>query len=510
MSFLKIHFPGIVLFLVALAIGVSCYKDYGISFDEPTQRAVGLVTYNYVTKGDQQIKSYCDRDLGTGFELPLIFLEKALHITDSMDICHVRHLATHIYFLLGAFCAWLLAYSLFGNRFVAALGFLLIAANPRLYAHSFFNTKDIPFLTAFLMALTVCRFAFLKNKGIWFVLLGVACGYAASIRIMGVLLIPCVCTLLIMDAVAARKKGEQTGSVIFKCALFVVCFFAMLYLSWPLLWSDPFHYIREELINHAHIFWDGNVLFNGKIISANNLPWTYVPAWIAITTPELWLISGAFGIASVSVAFFRNPGLFTSNTTNRNFLLYLVCFGGPIVTIVLLKSINYDDWRHLYFVYPPLVMLTLFPVAELLKSKLKTITVTLSIVQIGITTWFTIKNHPFQQVYFNNFVPHHKEYLRNHYDLDYWGCAFKQGVEYILEHDTAATIRLSDWTFPVHNAVNSLPESKRKRILLVADTDHPDYFITHFRLHPADYNYPMDLYDIRVLNSTIMRVYKLK
>ena len=164
--------PGLILFSLFVIAGLLCYKDYGIAWDEPTQRGIGNITYNYVFKGDQALKTYEDRDLGTGFELPLIFLEKGLHLTDSRDIYLMRHIATHLFFLLGAFCGYLLALRLFKNQYIACLGFIMLAFTPRIYAHSFFNTKDIPFLSAFLIVFLVNEIAFEKNKRVWYLLLG--------------------------------------------------------------------------------------------------------------------------------------------------------------------------------------------------------------------------------------------------------------------------------------------------------------------------------------------------
>jgi len=111
-------------------------------------------------------------------------------------------------------------------------------------------------------------------------------------------------------------------------------------------------------------------------------------------------------------------------------------------------------------------------------------------------------------VYFNELVSHEHEYLRMHYDLEYWGCAYKQGLQYILEHDPSAVINISGAGHdPAVNAMRALPDSVQKRVR-ITDEAQADYFITNFRMHPADYPYPVVLTEIKVQNSTIMRVYK--
>ncbi len=204
--------PGIVLFFASVVVGLSLYQDYGISWDEPIQREIGTLTYNYVSKGDQAFKSSEFRDLGTGFELVLVFIEKKLHIEDSRDIYLARHLATHLLFLLSVFCGYILCLRLFKDQFIACLGFVLLAFMPRIYAHSYFNSKDIPFLCSFIITFMVGQMAFEKNRSGWYLLLGLAAGYATSIRAMGILLVPCFlpgrCYGTGLFIISRRSSGE--------------------------------------------------------------------------------------------------------------------------------------------------------------------------------------------------------------------------------------------------------------------------------------------------------------
>src|SRR5882757_3909121 len=110
---------------------------------------------------------------------------------------------------------------------------------------------------------------------------------------------------------------------------------------------------------------------------------------------------------------------------------YLLCFTGPIAAVLILHSIIYDDWRHLYFVYPSFVMLALYFVNKLYDTKLRMVVLGAFGLQVLLLAFFMIKEHPFQQVYFNEFVSHDKEALRKNYELDYWGSSFKQGLEHL-------------------------------------------------------------------------------
>ncbi|HXS35367.1 MAG TPA: phospholipid carrier-dependent glycosyltransferase [Flavipsychrobacter sp.] len=509
-STVPVYTPGIILFILSLLIGVLCFKDYGMSWDEPIQRGIGVISYNYVFKGDSTLKNHQDRDLGTGFELPLVFLEKGAKLTDSRHIFLMRHLVTHVFFLVAVFIGYTLIYRLFKSQSIACLGFILLAFNPRIYAHSYFNSKDIPFLSAILITFAICQLAFQKNKTWWYVLLGLACGYATSIRSMGILLFLFICLFFIIDIISAISKKQVVRNTVINLFLFIASFCCILYIAWPILWYGPIWYFKEEFLTFAHIWWGGKLTFNGTEYSGRNLPWIYVPEWIAITIPILWLAAGITGIVWVTVSFIKRPVNYLLNTPQRNFLLYLMFFLIPILAVIVLHSVNYDDWRHLYFIYPSFALLALFALHKIMQGKRRLLVQALCVVQIVFTTIFMVRSHPFEQVYFNSLVSHKDEYLRKHFDFEYWGCAYKQGLDYILAHDTSSSVRVFWSLDPVENNVEMLPAEERKRIKLVDRNETPYYYITNFRNHPQDYHeYPNTFYQVKVLNSTVMRVYKV-
>ncbi|HXS36038.1 MAG TPA: glycosyltransferase family 39 protein [Flavipsychrobacter sp.] len=501
---------GLILFIFSLFIGILCFKDYGMSWDEHSQRELGLVSYNYMFNGDSTLKTYEDRDHGSSFETPLILTEKLFHLTDERDIFFARHLVTHIFFLISAFCGYILALRLFKSQWIASIGFIILVFNPRLYAHSFFNPKDIPFLSAFLISMLVAQIAFEKNKPGWFILLGIVCGFTSGIRIMGILLPCCLCGFLMIDIVIAITKKEKLLPIISNFSLLLISFVLAICAFWTTLWNDPFNSFATEFSNFArYVRWDGIVLLNGKYLHAFNLPWYYAPEWFSITTPALWLFLGLAGIIYVIIAFIKNPISYLGNTTQRNFLLYLACFALPFGSVIFLHSVIYDDWRHLYFVYPSFVMLALFVLHKLSKSNIKLIVSLLCLIQIGSTGFFMIKYHPFEQIFFNRLVSHKDEYLRKNFELDYWGCSYMQGLDSILAHDSSTAIRVALTISPVVNNTDMLHPQDRKRVVFVWPNQNPDYFLTNFRYHPGDYDSIKELYAIKVLNSTIMGVYKL-
>ena len=95
----------------SLVITFSIYKDYGISWDEGIQRSTARINFNYVFRGDQELKSWIDQDYGVVFELPLYIIEKVFKWKDvengELYVFLYRHLFTHLFYLLGGLFLYL-------------------------------------------------------------------------------------------------------------------------------------------------------------------------------------------------------------------------------------------------------------------------------------------------------------------------------------------------------------------------------------------------------------------
>jgi hypothetical protein len=509
-KFFLVHYAGVILFIASMIAGAFLFQDYGVSWDEPIQRDIGLTTYGYVFHNDQTLKTYKFKNMGTGFELPLIFMEKFLKLHDTRPIYFARHFVTHFFFLIGGFCLYLLSYRLYKDQFIACLGFIMLVFHPRIYGHSFFNCKDIPFLSAFIIAMFFCQIAFERNRLWWYLLAGAACGYAASIRAMEIIVIPVISLFFIADIIANLRAKRQLLTSVCGFLLYISGFCLTLYVSWPVLWGNPIHYFHEQFSSLANIKYGGAALFNGKFYGGDLLPWNYMPVWFSITTPVLWLATGILGFLWVAIDIGRSFPKYLVNSRERNNILYITCFLGPVLAMWIFNGVNVDDWRHLYFIYPSFVMLALFAISKLVRGKRRIAVWAACAAQMLFVAFFIVKNHPYEQLYFNGLVPHKKEYLRYNYDLDYWGTAYRNGLEYILSNDDRPVLRIYCWVGPIQGNVDILPEESRKRITIVDKNENPDYFITNFRNHPEEYPYTSIFYELKILNNTFFRVYKIK
>ena len=508
-------YPGLILLGTFIVVSLFAYKDYGLAWDEQQSRLCGQKTYNYVFHNDDALKSFKDKVYGVGFEFPLVLIEKALNIQDVRNVYLMRHLVTHLFFLFSAFCLYLLINYIYKNKLLAAIGFLLLALNPVLYGHSFFNSKDIPFMSMFIICLLLAAVAFKKDKLKYFLLLGIGCGLLTNIRIMGIMLISIISFFIVMDMLLPGKNKKERIYKVKALLIFLVSASVSLFITWPYLWIRPFGNLIDAFKEMANFRWDGDTLYLGTLVNATKLPWHYSLVYFSVSNPLVYLVFGLFGMILLMINFIRRPFRFMAEKINWNHLIYFICFIGPITAVIVFKSTLYDGWRHLFFIYPGFILLAVYGLHFLLKTKLRSIMLMITFICFGYIAFLMIDNHPFQHIYFNQIISNGKpDKARKLFETDYWGTSFKSSFEYILAHDTASIIKVNAPISPGYMNVEILKAEERKRIvcLLRDDTIGAKYFVMNYRWHPKDLVEfkPYEYHSIKVFNNTINTIFKLK
>jgi hypothetical protein len=500
---------GASLFFVMLFIALFTYHRYGISWDEGMQRMTGYHNYNYAFKGDDSLLTWKDKDYGAGFELPLIILEKVFKLEDSRDIFLMRHFFTHLLFLISAFCLFKLVELMYKSKWLASLAFFMLVLHPRIYSHSFFNTKDIPFLAVFIIVFYLCAKAF-KDKSIKnFIYLGIATGFLINVRIMGIMMPILISVLLSIDALLEKKYLENLK--------FGVVFLALtslsLYITWPYLWENPIHNLIESYQNMSKFRFESAVLFNGEFVLTTKMPWYYIPVWFSITTPIVFTIVGLLGVLALLIAFVLKPIKHLKNNVIRNNFVFLGCLIGPLFAVIYLQSVLYDSWRQLFFVYPAFLLLAIYGISLLAKSKLKFIPITLFSLTFLYMIYFTVRQFPIQYVYFNPIVQYDEpEKLRKNWEMDYWGVSYRTALEYILNHDDGGYIGVAfDHPYVGAENIMILKPDQRKR-LHVHPREDCNFFIVNYRWHPHDFEEfnGKEWHSFKLGNNTITKIFKLK
>jgi Dolichyl-phosphate-mannose-protein mannosyltransferase len=502
-------------FLFFAIIGVWFGQDYGIGWDEPTARNVGAMNVKYIVLNDPAFATFPDRDYGVAFELPLVFVEQIFRLTDKHDIYLLRHLLTHLFFLFGISAAALLVQRLYQKNWLTFATFLLFLLHPRLYAHSFFNPKDIPFLSMMLCAFLAFHSATVKPNTRNYLILGICSGLLINIRLIGIL-VPFYAAFHLFLLVFTQKNEK----IFYTKCLFTLIFSGALtlYITCPFLWHNPLGNLFFAFGQMSRfVRWSGSNLFFGQALSSAHLPWYYAPVWFGLTTPLVILGLGFLGIISDFVTFktfFSNFKNLIKNVEFINFVLHLSIFIFPFCAVVVAHSVLYDDWRHLYFTYAGFGLLAVRGLHFLSeKNKKLPIFAVFGAVPVLI---FMLENHPFSMVYFNEIPKKEKDYLVKNFDYDYWGVSYKQGLEYILNHDTAQNIKVCPNDPPGFQNQERLSPNLRKRLEMVRELRDADYFLTTYRIYcprfKGDYDTlaPKEMHSFVVNNSKVISIFKLK
>lgn len=505
---LKKHL-GLILLLITLVPGLLLFDDYGISWDEPGSHEIGTLNYDYIFKDSKQLLSYPEKDYGIAFELPLVIIEKVLGLHEQRSIYLERHLLTHLFFLFCAYIFFLLIDFLYNNKLLATTGFLMLMLNPLLYAHSFFNSKDIPFMGMFILCFYLSAIAFKSRKTKHFILLGVVSGLLINMRIIGILMTGCGLLFLVFDALYTKPDIRKNIRLFF---IFLLTVVTTLYVSWPYLWESPLLNFSLAIQHMSKFTWYYNVLFMGELIPANEVPWNYFPVWFGITTPLPYIVLGLTGILLLLLRFFRSPLRWMKPAKERNNLIYLLCLFAPVSAVIIMGSTLYDSWRHLFFIYPCFILIAVFGLDRLFKTPIRKPLILGLAVTFAFSLLFMIRNHPFQHLYFNPMAnARTPEYLRSQFELDYWGTSYKQAYEYLLANDASEEIKVAVENEPGHYNLNLLLAEQARRIHLT-DTSEATYFITNYRWHPQNYTEfkNKEWHAIKVEGNSINTIFKLK
>ena len=513
----------VVALVLFAAVGLAVLDDYGAGEDAWHQWHIGARALDYILGDADELLDNHNRYYGVAFEIPLSVIERVLGLERSREIYLTRHLLTHAFHLVGGLFAWALALRMFGSRTLALVAMLTFLLHPRIYAHSFFNTKDAVFFSAFMIALYAVHRAFGKNTIGAFACAGVAVGLLANIRVMGAALFPAVVIMLLCDMAAARRAGRsgEASRPVLNAAAFAVAAPLTLYATYPVMWVEGplalFSAFRTLNDHPFQIF----VLFQGEIIHNSALPPHYLPTWMAITTPPLTLALAALGILATLWAAARRPADAFGNSETRFRLMLAAALALTLAAVAAFSPHMVNGWRHFFFLYAPVCLLSVCGL-EALASAAAALTArariwggqrrlspaaaraaiyAAAVLGIAVTVAEMAAIHPHQLTYFNAFVDRRTpEYLRTQYEMQYWGTHMLEGMRWLLARypDSSPSVRNTS------KAHLLMSEREKWALRYAEDRTDPDFMVlnrNNFEESFAPY-----LYTRRIYNNAIMSV----
>jgi hypothetical protein len=431
-------------FLLLSSIGVLMVclaPGFGITWDETGQSDYGFAVLRYFRSGfkDHSSFSYGNFYLYGGlFDGFAALLVRHVPFFWAYDL---RHIFNSVFGWLGIVYAARLAKDYFSPA-AGILTAILLVCSPVYFGHSMNNPKDIPFAAFYVMGLYyILRIPpdrpLLTARRYLAILLAIV--LCINIRVGGLLLAGYF-AMFVFWRVANLPK-PQLRDYFKNVSLVLVLFPVVLVLGtafWPWAQQQPLKRPLLALREISHFGFDGQVLFDGHMVRAMNLPWNYLPKWLLVQTPIIVLVLIVAALVSVKRQ---------SKEERFRFAALWVAALFPIVYIIVTHAVIYDATRHVLFTYPPIVAIAGIGGAkiwETLRPMLMGYVLAFALLIGGLfgPVSFAIRNHPFEYVYYNEFAGGTRGAFK-HYELDYWGACLKESVRWVSLQSQREGRRLS-------------------------------------------------------------------
>ena len=530
----------LLFFIIIFSTGLILYKDYGVSLDEKFHRENGSFWYKYsknfildnsspivenseklikerISNGDF-IESIPSIQAAPFVIISELFLDILNTKKESINIYQFAHLFNFIIYFIGLIFFYKLILKRYKSQLYAFLGVLILFLTPRIFAESFYNQQDIFFLSMIIINMYT-GLNFIENPSAKnTVLFSVSSALAIDTRIIGIV---SVLIFLFLIFLKSTKDTLFLKKNYLPIISFFILTFVFIIIFWPFLWHNPFSNLFFAMSNLSSVNFDYSILYLGQYILSTNIPWHYPFVWIGITSPIIVILFFLIGML-----FFTKRILYriiNLNNKQNDFwksndeffdIYFLAIFFLPLF-LYIKKSLGYDGWRHLYFIYPSMIMIFLYGfyrIQLLFNSKyIKLIFSSLIIINLFYLLIWNYKYHPHQNVYFNLFA---KKNFQNNFEMDYWGLSNRESLKYIINNNSNYLPLVATKSFSSLEMSSLIfDENEKNKIEITHNIDEAEFIVTNYRPlikrnFIIDKNKYKKYYEILVDGVPINTVYK--
>jgi hypothetical protein len=487
-----------IFFIIFTIIGIFIYKDYGFNIDETFTRKSGFYWLIFLSDffNLNEISEIASTKLNTSddftipwsdaygiiFDVPAAIIEILFSINEPLKIYQMRHLLTFFYFLVGTIFFYKILVNRFNNKFLSLLGCFLLIITPRIFGEIFHNSKDVVFLSLFIISIFFYFKAVDEENYKNLILFALFSSFATSTRIFGCLIPLTFIFIYFLSVLSQKEELKKLKNII----IYLFFYLIFLYLHWPYLWEEPLVSFFEY-INNLNIFGPNVVYFLGKYYNTELVPYSYLPIWILISTPVLNLILFFLGLYFASNFFLSKLFLLDVNKSKYDFwnidsekkdfftLILLMSFfvGGTFFSIK-----HYNSWRIFYFLNFFIIYFSIYFINNYLllsksKKNLKYFLLIL-IITISLNIKSLIVYHPYQGLFFNNLI---SKKFKKKFESDFTGLSGIEFLRKIAKKETKPKIYIgvNSW-YPLWRMKELLPNKDKKRIIFVYnEIDNADY-----------------------------------
>lgn len=476
-----------VFLLGLLIIGLLTCVSYGVYLDYDTESKIlfsNIKEYGtrlfpesdlIQTMSDQgivEISKSIEKDHGVALYYPIFLLFEVFSL--SGESCYMLwKIYTFILFFVGLFSLYHLIKNMFQNQYIASLVTLLFWFNPRIFAESHYNNKDIVLLS---MTVSVLYFGFclLKNPSIQNIVIYACLGaFATNIKIIGAWIFGISGIYVLLYYIFTKQFNRQ---LFYKIVLCVIVYISVFLLITPATWDNVIEFI-SYLIGNAVNFsrWNYYLLFNGKLIHHiyTGMPRKYLVVMVLLTTPVVMLILMLVGMILLMLNVAKKHS--SAMWLKEGYVLTIMFVGAfPFAFAVLKATPLYNGWRHFYFSYASMIILVAYAcnyLYECMKKNRRIVFQGIGIVYVVILASGIIMNYPQEHSYYNVLAG---EDIEKKYELDYWSLSSKQALEMIDEERGDEIVKVAALNLPTFWGVdfnNSLINESTDGLHVVSDLE---------------------------------------
>lgn len=471
----------ISMFVFMTLIGLLVTPDYGMPWDEeleirtlgsnvreyislfkgktgePYQSSTGIPFPDYLTNADM------DHGQSAYYPLtPALFADYGPNGPRTLML--IWHAYTFLIFMAGVLGLYFVCKFLMGGWAYGLLGSLFLYLSPRFFAEGHYNSKDMVVM-ALVILLIAAGIKLIESRRFSSALLfAFVAAVATNMRITAIFMFGLLGILFI---ITLSSKKEWNRKNLWVGITSVLAFLLISWLITPAAWRTPFRYIAYVIGRSSNFAaWPGVVFFQGLV--RRPVPSSYIPTMIAVTTPLLILSLTLLGHITTLVEFFRGVKRKKLTSETQYLLICIIFIWTFLLFAIIRRPILYNSWRHLYFLYGPMLILAVAAVRFLVqraRGKLKLAVVSAVVLQLLVCAIVIIISHPFQYVYFNPLAG--REPSQN-YEFDYWNVSQTQVLMKLADQigEDQINVCAADWYTAdgLAKADRVLPEAYKDRV----------------------------------------------
>lgn len=465
----------VIAVLIAMFLFGCCFvRETGVYFDERSEQEIlymNILQYSDVfhinrisgvlrNRGIIPICESVERDHGIATHYlcaPILMLLEGRADLQST----AWHMYTYILFFMGVVYMYRLLGEVFQSKRTALAGAMILFFSPKIFGDGLYNNKDCVLLSMVIIMLFygVC---FIEKRDFRSaVLLGISAGFACNLKISGIYVLALIGAYYLI-CLTVKKQWNRRHFLVGVTAA-GTAFLCYLILT-PAIWGQGFQLIRFIQWNLSNVTKfsriDGTVLFEGKMYrhSVNPLPWYYLPKIIVLTIPVYVSVMIAAG-AVLWGKYRRRWG-----TAGQFYPLFVLI---PVIPLAVAMAGNpniYNGWRHFYFVYGSMIVLSSYTVHYMIHvTKYKKVSTAVLSLCIAIQVAGISENGSASAAYMNRLAGGD---AGGRYELDYYGVTAKRILMSLVDSYGDICVK-SDSKGAVIVNREALPSNYRDKITLV-------------------------------------------